>query len=255
MENETEKEVVMCERLEADQVLPPGGVPELPHTPTALSAQYRLAMDGLRECLKFGAMLAEVEESLDRSLSRQTTGQITGREGGLKTWLAANCPEVDYGWALKYKRLAEGVREACALPAAVPLSLAISEGEADGVNTKKLGKARAEVAAFLEGKTARQLEFAFGLRASAPKGGAREGAGRKRLTLGEVASALGADPELARKRLVPMVAGLRRACLDDDAFGALPDREVEALVAALSDVCRHGREILETRKNQKAVKK
>lgn len=165
--------VVVREMLDAAQILPPAPAEALPHTPEAVAAQYRLAMDGLRECLRFGAMLAEVEESLHRSLSRQTTGQIIGREGGLKSWLDANCPEVDYGWALKYKRLAEGVAEACALPATVPLSLAMGAEPADGVSPKKLGKARAEVAAFLEGKSARQLEFAFGYRDAKPRGGDR----------------------------------------------------------------------------------
>lgn len=163
------KGVVVREMVEADQVLPPVPAASLPHTPEAVAAQYRLAMDGLRECLKFGAMLAEV----DTSLSRQTRNGCLQAGDTLKSWLSANCPEVDYGWALKYKRLAEGVAEACALPAAVPLSLAMGSGEAEGVNLKKLGKARAEVAAFLEGKSARQLEFAFGYRDAKPKGSDR----------------------------------------------------------------------------------
>lgn len=164
------KGVVVRECVDAEQILPPVPAAAVPHTPEAVAAQYRLAMDGLRECLKFGAMLAEVEGCL----SRQTTSRHdpSGEGPSLKNWLSANCPEVDYGWALKYKRLAEGVAEACALPAAVPLSLAMGSEPADGVSPKKLGKARAGVAAFLDGKTARQLEFAFGYRA-APKGGDR----------------------------------------------------------------------------------
>lgn len=173
------KGVVVREMMDADAVLPPVPAAAVPHTPEAVAAQYRLAMDGLRECLRFGAMLAEVEASLSRQTSlgkqSQSNQYVTcePRTDTLKSWLSANCPEVDYGWALKYKRLAEGVAEACALPAAVPLSLAMGSGEAEGVNPKKLVRARAEVAAFLEGKSARQLEFAFGYRDAKPKGGDR----------------------------------------------------------------------------------
>lgn len=199
------KEIVVRECMEANAVLPPEaeaapapgamalampgiGCTELGANMDSacagriLAEQYRRAMDGLRECIRFGAMLAELENSINRSLSRQTTGMIDGREGGIKEWLTANCPEVDYGWALKYKRLAEGVQACCSLPASVPLSAALASGAPpEGAGAGRLAKARREVSEFLAGKTARQLEFAFGLRPAPANGGAREGAGRPRL--------------------------------------------------------------------------
>ena len=190
--------IVVREVVAPDQVLPPqqggaGGVnaaagtgyagdaDALPHTPAALAEQYGRAMAGLRECIRFGAMLVEVESCL----SRQTARHANQHGENLKAWMAANCPAVDYGWALKYKRLAEGMREACNIPARVPLSLAIPPAEgaaapvAAGVPEKRLARINREVAAFLDGKTARQLEFTFGLREPPkPTGGSREGAGR-----------------------------------------------------------------------------
>ena len=155
---------------------------------------------------------------------------------------------MNYKTAYGYMCAAEGLRREARLADGVPLLAmmgmdAIPEARAERLR-QRVQKVIAESTLGLLREAAREP--------TDPKGGAREGAGRKKMTLADVAAQLGADPELARRRLVPLVGGLRRACLDDDAFGALPDREVEALVVSLSDVCRRGREILEARKNRKA---
>lgn len=54
----------------------------------------------LRECVKFGALLTEVGYYLGESRGRNHEGE------GLKKWLAANCPEVNYKTAINYKSLA-----------------------------------------------------------------------------------------------------------------------------------------------------
>ena len=270
--------IIVRELVDADQVLPPAKEPTLPYTPAALAEQYGRAMAGLRECIRFGAMLVEIEASLCSQTSHNRGNQHTGaigNSGTLKAWLKVNCPRVSYGWAMKYKRLAEGLRERFNVSAKVPLSLAIPAADADAativpgdVPQQKLAQVNKKVAKFLDGKTAWQLEFEFGLRGpkkpeqgegddedggGEPKrlGGRREGAGRKPLTLTETAAAIGADPIIARERLVGLIDGLRRAALDDDAFGALPDREIEALVLSVSDVVRRGREILAGRRSAK----
>ena len=52
----------------------------------------------LRECVKFGALLTEVGYFL---------GETQGKKGGgLQTWLAKSCPEVNYNTAMGYKALA-----------------------------------------------------------------------------------------------------------------------------------------------------
>ena len=67
-----------------------------------LTTQYRavVAATGqmLREAVKFGAMLMELETIL---------GNKQGRDGeGVHAWLAENCPEINYMTAMGYKRLA-----------------------------------------------------------------------------------------------------------------------------------------------------
>ena len=54
----------------------------------------------LRECVKFGALLTEVGYFLGEARGRGNEGE------GLQTWLAENCPEVNYKTAMGYKALA-----------------------------------------------------------------------------------------------------------------------------------------------------
>lgn len=53
----------------------------------------------LRKCVKFGALLTEVGYFLGE-------GRGHGECGGLQTWLAKSCPEVNYKTAMGYKALA-----------------------------------------------------------------------------------------------------------------------------------------------------
>lgn len=68
----------------------------------ALTTQYQavVAATGqmLREAVKFGAMLMELETIV---------GKAQGRDGeGIKAWLAEHCPEINYSTAIVYKNLA-----------------------------------------------------------------------------------------------------------------------------------------------------
>lgn len=91
-----------------------GGVEELTPTltqsptlslPQALTTQYQavVAATGqmLREAVKFGAMLMELETIVGKShAGRDSEGD------GIKGWLAEHCPEINYATAMGYKSLA-----------------------------------------------------------------------------------------------------------------------------------------------------
>lgn len=92
-----------------------GGVnsptPTLTQSPTstdiagALTTQYQavVAATGqmLREAVKFGAMLMELETIVGKShAGRNSEGE------GIKAWLAEHCPEINYSTAIVYKNLA-----------------------------------------------------------------------------------------------------------------------------------------------------
>ena len=71
----------------------------------ALTTQYKtvVAATGqmLREAVKFGAMLMELETIVGKShAGRDSEGD------GIKGWLAEHCPEINYSTAIVYKNLA-----------------------------------------------------------------------------------------------------------------------------------------------------
>lgn len=74
-------------------------------TAKQLMDQYRVVVAAERSCfrerVKFGAMLIMWERFLGESRGRGTSGE------GLKGWLEANCPELGYDTAMKYKYSAE----------------------------------------------------------------------------------------------------------------------------------------------------
>ena len=73
--------------------------------PQALTTQYQavVAATGqmLREAVKFGAMLMELETIVGKS-----HGGPNGGGDGIKGWLAEHCPEINYSTAIVYKNLA-----------------------------------------------------------------------------------------------------------------------------------------------------
>jgi hypothetical protein len=172
--NGTGKEVIVRERMEASQVLPPEAA--TPYTPDVVTAQYKRAVAGALEMVRFGAMLVEI----DTSLTRETRNGCIQDGDTLKGWLEANCPDVNYKTAMRFKALAEGVQRSCNVPAKVPLSLAMPKDDGtfnvpdeSPIPFQKLKKIQQEVWSLVEGKSARQLQFAFGSDEAAPKGGDR----------------------------------------------------------------------------------
>ena len=86
------------------EVAPVAEVPQS-NLATAITTQYRavVAATGqmLREAVKFGAMLMELETIVGKSHGgRDTDGD------GIKGWLAEHCPEINYNTAKVYKNLA-----------------------------------------------------------------------------------------------------------------------------------------------------
>ena len=170
----TGKEIIIRECVEANAVLPPETATT--YAPDAVTAQYRRAVAGALEMVRFGAMLVEI----DTSLTRETRNGCIREGDTLKAWLEAHCPDVNYKTAMRFKALAEGVRRSCNIPAKVPLSLAMpgSDGEPfipEGdcpIARSRLKRIQLEVWALVEGRSARQLQFAFAADDAAPKGGA-----------------------------------------------------------------------------------
>jgi len=93
-----------------------------------------------------------------------------------------NCPEIHYKTAMRYKTLAAGLQSMFKIPAKLPLTLALPEPDGtvkgyvpDNINvsTQRVEQIQTQVWEMVNGKSARQLMFDFGLAEPKPRGGAR----------------------------------------------------------------------------------
>jgi hypothetical protein len=175
--------VVVRECVDNAQVLPPAGkmppVAGLPITPAALIEQYGKTRVATLEILRFGAMLCDLDEALEKAIDKAPQGR-RGDES-LKGWLETHCPEIKYGTAMGYKALADDMRDYCKIPAKVSLSLAIPNAdgtpflpESAPIALPKLEKIQTAVWNMIDGKSTRQVRIGMGEAEGKPKGGARE---------------------------------------------------------------------------------
>lgn len=90
----------------------------------ALSVQFarvgKTAGAAVREMVVFGAMLEKIDDALTKRRFNNSN-HPDGRGCSLRSWLEANCPEINYNTAKSYQRAAEGVRVLAKMAADVPL--------------------------------------------------------------------------------------------------------------------------------------
>ena len=86
-----------------------------PPTPEALLAQYDKAKGRgpVEEKLRLGSMMLDIEAAVDSSLVRDPSGEIIGRNAGVRGWIAEHCPELlsHYASLMGYRRLADEFRK------------------------------------------------------------------------------------------------------------------------------------------------
>ena len=82
-------------------------------SPADLLAQFDHAKDSPREMVRFGSLLEDLECYVDNSLRFDESGDIVGREGGIRGWLRENCPELSarYKTVMRYKALAKRFKQ------------------------------------------------------------------------------------------------------------------------------------------------
>ena len=92
-------------------------VPKVESGAEMLTSQYEKVESAkgafVREAVRFGAMLIEVEASIlprqNAKTNKANGNRYTGGREGLETWLSTNCPEINYKTAMSYKSMAEKV--------------------------------------------------------------------------------------------------------------------------------------------------
>ena len=136
----------------------------------ALSAQYRKAMDGMKEIVTFGAMMLAVRDELAKRLA-QSGGHGKEEGAGLKAWLKEYSPDVNERTARRFMDLADTVRQLVRLSPGVDMVslLTSSASQLQG----GLAAKRAAIEKLIEGRSQRQLMLMIDEGASA--GPARRG--------------------------------------------------------------------------------
>ena len=100
-------------------------------TPDELRAQWARVRKSPHDMLVFGSMLEDLEAYVDNSLVRNEYGEIVGRNGGIKKWLADNCPELwaKYPSVMRFKAMAKKFKQAVGLEDPYPITMALDTAE------------------------------------------------------------------------------------------------------------------------------
>ena len=111
--------------------------PSLRGTPTAkeLAKDWAAQPRTLETCLRLGSRLADLDPTLDHSLVRKPDAAgrlvIRARKGGMKGWLEDHRVAVGYSTVMRYKKLAQRLRQVLAFDDRLPLEWVMSGVPAD----------------------------------------------------------------------------------------------------------------------------
>ena len=85
----------------------------------------------VREKLLLGAMMSVLEAAVDNNLKRDLSGEIIGRNPGMKGWLKLNCPELvpHYSTLMRYKAASDKLEAASGLSDPCPEEILLAEPE------------------------------------------------------------------------------------------------------------------------------
>jgi hypothetical protein len=99
-------------------------------TPDELADDWNKAPRSIATCLRLGSRLADLEPTLDSSLIYKTLPNgrkhIVARNGGIKGWLRDHRVPVRYNTVMRYKKLAQRLRQVLSLDPRIPLEWLLS---------------------------------------------------------------------------------------------------------------------------------
>ena len=206
---------------------------------------WRDAQAGLCAIVQFGALLIEVEAWLKK---RGGFNGLQKKLGvGLKAWLSANAPEVDYKTAMGYKYAASGLRALADKARDRPLLLLMGEAP---LTTEEENAAREQVREIVATSSLRLLKAAA--KAAGP---ARDPSDRnqgrhpknaeKQM---EEAVALASDPELADGEMGELLGPLSAWALERDGVATLSDEGLGLLLETIDAILKRAKAVREERR-------
>ena len=104
-------------------------------TPEEIAADWADRPRSLETCLRLGSRLADLDPTLDHTLLREKLPNgkilIRSRKGGMKGWLSDRRVHVGYSTVMRYKKLAQRLRQVLSLDDRLPLEWLLSGLPAD----------------------------------------------------------------------------------------------------------------------------
>ena len=100
-------------------------------TPEQFLAAFEKRGESVEAKVRFGGMVQDLECYVDNCLKYDENGEICGRNGGIRAWIANNLPQLNgkYKTIMRYKALAKRLRQAAGISDPVPTS-AVYDGVA-----------------------------------------------------------------------------------------------------------------------------
>jgi hypothetical protein len=101
---------------------------------------YQHRKDSKEAAIRFGSLIHDLECYVDNSL-KIVDGRITGRNVGVKGWLAENIPVLvgKYTTVMRYKAMAKKLKQLVELPDPVPAEAVLAATEATGLDREVRG--------------------------------------------------------------------------------------------------------------------
>ena len=93
-------------------------------TPEAFLAAFERRGESVEARIRFAGMVQDLECYVDNCLRFDENGEICGRNGGIRAWIAVNLPQLSgrYKTIMRYKALAKRLRQAAGISDPVPTS-------------------------------------------------------------------------------------------------------------------------------------
>ena len=103
-------------------------------TPNGFREAFSKAKDSAEAKVRFDGMVHDLACYADSCLRYDADGNIVGRNGGIRAWIAENVPELSprYKTIMRYKALAMCVRQLAGIADPLPTSALLDEADAPG---------------------------------------------------------------------------------------------------------------------------
>lgn len=211
-----------------------------------LTEQYHLAVGGMTQVLRFGAMMMGLRANLS------TRGQIKrgpSKDGGIDAWLKEHAPEVKRATAYRFLHVAEAVAKEFQLPAKVSFIELATSAASD--LPEKLQQKQSELWDFVGGTSQRSWLDRF----APPK----PVGGNQRVPAGSpLAPVLNKSPEEAeemRRQEVLRTMSTLLSHKDHSDWQTLKDEEIRLAVDLLSSLSKAMKEWVSTPRSERTAEK